>query len=47
MPRIIGVDCDEVLSNTMEQILQLPLFVSKGITREDMTSYDMWKVQKL
>jgi phosphoglycolate phosphatase-like HAD superfamily hydrolase len=44
MQKIIGVDCDEVLSDTMGQILQLPFFVSKGIQRQDITNYEMWAI---
>ncbi|MDR2191080.1 MAG: hypothetical protein LBP53_08190 [Candidatus Peribacteria bacterium] len=44
---LIGIDCDEVLSDTMKQLLQLPFFTAKNIQRKDITAYDLWQISKL
>jgi hypothetical protein len=47
MPNVIGIDCDEVLCGTMDRLLQMPFFVEKGITRQDVTSYELRQIPKL
>jgi hypothetical protein len=47
MPKIIGVDCDEVLSDTMEQLLRMPFFTSKNFQRKEMFSYNQWEIPAL
>lgn len=43
----IWVDCDEVLSETINQLLQQPILKEKWIKRSDITSYDLYEVTKL
>lgn len=47
MPKIIGIDCDDVLSETMCEILKTSFFVEKGIKREDLICYNLWENPKL
>ena len=47
MPKIIGVDCDDVLSETMREILKTPLFIERKMEREDLISYNLWEHPKL
>ncbi|MDR3169750.1 MAG: hypothetical protein LBU27_08705 [Candidatus Peribacteria bacterium] len=47
MPTIIGVDCDEVLSETIDELLKTPFFVEKGIQKTDITSYNLRELPKL
>jgi uncharacterized HAD superfamily protein len=47
MPTIIGVDCDEVLSETIDELLKTPLFVEKGMKKADITSYNLREIPKL
>ena len=46
MPFCIWVDCDEVLSETINEILKYPLFKEKWITKQDIFSYDIYQVEK-
>jgi 5'(3')-deoxyribonucleotidase len=46
MPKIIGIDCDEVLSNTMDQLLQTRYAQERHLQREDITSYNLWEIPK-
>ena len=43
----IGIDCDDVLSETIDRILKNPKLQSKGITRENILSYDIRKNSEL
>ena len=43
----IWVDCDEVLSETINQLLKQPILREKWIKRSDITSYDLYEVTKL
>ena len=43
----IWVDCDEVLSETINQLLKQPILKEKWIKRSDITSYDLDEVTKL
>ena len=47
MPICIWVDCDEVLSETINQLLKQPVVREKWIKRSDITSYDLYEVTKL
>ena len=47
MPIWIWVDCDEVLSETMDQILKQPIFKEKWIKKSDITSYNLFEITKL
>lgn len=47
MPICIWVDCDEVLSETINQLLKQPALKEKWIKRSDITSYDLYEVTKL
>ena len=47
MPICIWVDCDEVLSETINQLLKQPILKEKWIKRSDITSYDLYEVAKL
>lgn len=47
MPICIWVDCDEVLSETINQLLKQPVLREKWIKRSDITSYDLYEVTKL
>ncbi len=43
----IWVDCDEVLSETINEMLKLPLLKGKWIKRSDITSYEIYEVEKI
>lgn len=43
----VWVDCDEVLSETMDEILKLPLLKEKNIKKSDITSYELSEVEKI
>lgn len=47
MPLCIWVDCDEVLSETMDELLKLPPLKNKWIKKSDITSYDIYEVKKI
>ena len=47
MQLCIWVDCDEVLSETMDELIKLPPLKSKSINKSDITSYDIYEVKKL
>ena len=47
MPLCIWVDCDEVLSETMNELLKLPPLKNKWIKKSDVTSYDIYEVKKI
>jgi 5'(3')-deoxyribonucleotidase len=44
---IIGVDCDDVLSETMKELLKTPFFTEKKIRWEDITSYNLREIPQL
>ena len=39
----IWIDCDDVLSETIDQVLKNPLLQKKWITRENVLSYELWE----
>lgn len=43
----IWVDCDEVLSETINELLKLSPLKEKGIKRSDITSYELYEVEKI
>ena len=43
----IWVDCDEVLSETMDELLKRSPLKEKWIKKSDITSYDLFEVKKL
>ena len=43
----IGVDCDEVLSETLNELLKRPPLKEKNLKRSDITSYDLFEVEKV
>ena len=43
----IGIDCDDVLSETMDSFLQTPLFRENKIEKSDITSYNLREIPKL
>lgn len=43
---VIGVDCDEVLSETIDEILKRWKFKGKNVKKSDITSYYLWDVEK-
>jgi hypothetical protein len=47
MPLCIWVDCDEVLSETMDELLKLSPLKDKWIKKSDITSYDIYEVKKI
>ena len=47
MPLCIWVDCDEVLSETLNELLKLPLLKEKWIKRSDVISYELSEVKKI
>jgi uncharacterized HAD superfamily protein len=47
MPEIIGVDCDEVLCETMNELLKYPPFSTEGTTRQEITDYELSKISGL
>lgn len=47
MPLCIWVDCDEVLSETINELLKRSPIKEKWIQRSDIISYDLYKVDKI
>ena len=47
MPICIWVDCDEVLSETMDEILKQSILKEKWIKKSDLTSYSLFEITKL
>lgn len=47
MSYCIWVDCDEVLCETIDELLKLPKFKNNNITKEDITSYYLRDIEKL
>lgn len=47
MPLCIWVDCDEVLSETMDELLKYSPLKEKWIKKTDITSYDIYEVKKI
>jgi hypothetical protein len=47
MPKIIGVDCDETLSDTLQQVLKNPFLSSQGTTKQDITFIELSEIPKL
>jgi hypothetical protein len=47
MPLCIWVDCDEVLSETMDELLKRSPLKEKWIKKTDITSYDIYEVKKI
>ena len=47
MPLCVWVDCDDVLSETINEILKLPILKEKWIKRSDITSYYLSDVDKI
>ena len=43
----IWVDCDEVLSETMDELLKYSPLKEKWIKKSDITSYDIYEVKKV
>lgn len=42
----IWVDCDEVLSETVNELIKYPPLKDKNLKRSDITSYDLYEVEK-
>ena len=47
MPLCIWVDCDEVLSETINELIKYPPFKEKNLQRSDITSYELYEVEKI
>ena len=47
MPLCIWVDCDEVLSETLDELLKLSPLKEKWIKKSDITSYEIYEVEKI
>ena len=47
MPLCIWVDCDEVLSETLDELLKLPPLKEKWIKKSDILSYELCEVKKI
>ena len=47
MPLCIWVDCDEVLSETLDELLKLSPLKEKWIKKSDITSYEIYEVEKV
>ena len=47
MSLCIWVDCDEVLSETINEMLKLPILKEKWIKKSDITSYEIYEVEKI
>ena len=47
MPLCIWVDCDEVLSETINELLKRSPLKEKWIQRNDITSYEIYEVEKI
>ena len=47
MPLCIWVDCDEVLSETIDELLKRSPLKEEWIKRTDITSYDIYEVKKI
>ena len=47
MPLCIGVDCDEVLSETLNELLKRSPLKEKNLKRSDITSYNLFEVEKV
>ena len=43
----IWVDCDEVLCETIDELLKYSPFIEKNIKKEDISSYFLWDVEKI
>ena len=43
----IWIDCDDVLSDTMNTVLTTPFFTEKKVTKADITSYNLREIPKL
>jgi 5'(3')-deoxyribonucleotidase len=43
----IGVDCDEVLSETLKELLKRSPLREKNLKRSDITSYNLFEVDKI
>lgn len=47
MPLCIWVDCDEVLCETLDELLKLPILKEKWIKKTDVISYELSEVKKI
>ena len=47
MPLCIWVDCDEVLAETIDELLKRPPLINKWIKKYDVTSYYLSNVKKI
>lgn len=47
MSLCIWVDCDEVLSETINELIKYPPFKEKNLKRSDITSYELYEVEKI
>jgi 5'(3')-deoxyribonucleotidase len=47
MPLCIGVDCDEVLSETIDELLKRSPLREKRIQKSDISSYEIYEVEKV
>ena len=47
MSLCIWVDCDEVLSETINEMLKLSVLKEKWIKKSDITSYEIYEVEKI
>ena len=47
MPLCIWVDCDEVLSETINELIKYPPLKEKNLKRSDITSYELYEVEKI
>ena len=47
MSLCIWVDCDEVLSETVNELIKYPPLKEKNLKRSDITSYELYEVEKI
>ena len=47
MPLCIWVDCDEVLSETLNELIKYSPLKEKNLKRSDITSYELYEVEKI
>ena len=47
MPLCIWVDCDDVLSETMKEIVKSPILVKKWMKYNDIESYSLFQIERI
>ena len=47
MPLCIWVDCDEVLSETLNELIKYSPLKEKNLKRSDITSYELYEAEKI